>query len=37
MDEVNEVAKEEDERMLRVEGDQKMNELRSSGRSVHED
>ena len=37
MDEVNEVAKEEDERMLRVEGDQKMNELRSSGSSVHED
>ena len=37
IDEVNEVVKEEDERMLLVEGNKKMNELRSSGSSVHED
>jgi len=37
MDEVNEADAEEDERLLRVEGDQKLSELQSSGRSVHED
>ena len=37
MDEVNEVDAEEDERLLRVEGDQKISELRASGRNVLDD
>lgn len=37
MDEVQEVGAEEDEKLLKVEGDQKLSELRSSGRSVHDD
>lgn len=37
MDEVQEVGAEEDEKLLKVEGDQKLNALRSSGRNVHED
>lgn len=37
MDEINEVDAEEDERILRVEGDEKLNQLRGSGRPIHED
>mmetsp|Transcript_25846 Transcript_25846/g.34566 ORF Transcript_25846/g.34566 Transcript_25846/m.34566 type:complete len:87 (-) Transcript_25846:176-436(-) len=37
MDEVNTVDPEEDERLLKVEGDQKLSELRASGRNVLDD
>ena len=37
MDEVQEVGADEDEKLLKVEGDQRLNAVRSSGNQNHED
>ena len=37
MDEVQEVAAEEDERLLKVEGDYRLNAHRSTGSTYHDD
>lgn len=37
MDEVQQVGADEDEKMLKIEGDQRLNTVRSSGKQLHED
>ena len=37
MDEIQTVAADEDEKMLKIEGDQRLNSVRGSGQSVFDD